>query len=222
MDDRRGAERYAPPKPVPATFGGFEVKLVEISLIGCRIEHADRLPPKAKLGLKFAWRGSQVRLDATVTRSELASVKGKPAYVSGLQFCDNADASPPVIRDIVGYLATAAKKNEPAPQPAPVAAPLPAPAPAPAPPPEIPAAVEADEDEPELLSANYLCCAFSRGRWTKIYVDKPAQPTDGFTIRAPANESEADVLCRAYEKADAEKRKSMRASFQRDIARNRG
>ena len=53
------------------------------------------------------------------------------------------------------------------------------------------------------------------------YGDDPAQPADGFTIRAPSNESEADVLCRAYQKADPSKRKTMRASFEADIARNK-
>jgi hypothetical protein len=195
-DDRRGAERYSPPKPVPATFGGFESKIVEISLIGCRIEHADRLPPRARLSLRFAWRGAKVKLDATVVRSELTSLRGKPSYLSALQFCDSPDASPLVIRDVVGWLAAAAKKGEA--------------------PPEI---VEQD-DEPELLSANYLRCTLSGGQWLKLFVDDPKQPGDGFTIRAPADEREADLLCRAYETANAAKRQTMRASFQRDIARN--
>jgi hypothetical protein len=196
-DDRRGAERHSPPKPVTASFGGFAARIVDISLIGCRIEHTDRLPPRARMPLRFSWRGAQVRIEGTVVRSELTSVAGKPAYVSGLEFCDSEDASPPVIRDIVGWLVAAAKKMEPhIPQP------------------------DSDE-EPEVLSAKYLRCTFAGGKWSRLFVDDPAQPGDGFTIRAPSNESEADVLCRAYEQADAVKRRTMRASFQLDIARNK-
>src|SRR5512142_2408399 len=74
MDDRRGAQRVVIPKPVPATFGGFEVTMIEISLIGCSVEHTDRIAPKSKLPLKFKWRGSEVRLEATVIRSEMRPV----------------------------------------------------------------------------------------------------------------------------------------------------
>ena len=81
--------------------------------------------------------------------------------------------------------------------------------------------VPAAEEEFEVLSADYLRCTFTGGKWSKLYVDDPAQPADGFTIRAPSNESEADVLCRAYQKADPAKRKTMRASFEADIARNK-
>ena len=190
-DDRRGVERYAPPKPVPASFGGFAAKIVEISLIGCRIEHTDRLPPRAKMALRFSWRGTQVRIDGTVIRSELASVGGKPAYVSGLEFGD----SPPVLREITDWLRRSVKNAEP-------------------PAPEAPDAVE----EPELLSAQYLQCTLAEGQWFKYFVDKPAQPAEGFTIRAPDNEREVELLCRAYEQADAAKRRTMRARFERDLA----
>lgn len=197
-DDRRGAERHSPPKPVPATFGGFAAKIVDISLIGCRIEHTDRLPPRARMPLKFSWRGAPVRVDGTVVRSELTSLSGKPAYISGLEFCESADASPPVIRDIVGWLVAAAKQAE-----------------------TPPIAEPERDEEPELLSAKYLQCTFAGGQWSKLFVDDPAQPAEGFTIRAPAKDSEADVLCRAYQQADPAKRRTMRAAFQRDIARDK-
>jgi hypothetical protein len=189
-DDRRGSERYTPPRPVPATFGGFDAKIIDISLIGCRIEHSDRLPPKARLSLRFSWRGSQVKVDATVVRSELTSIGKKPAYVTGLAFCDAPEYSPPVIRDIIQWLMASTR----------------------------PAQIEVEE-APEEVSAPYLRCTFTSGQWLKVFVDDPAQPKDGFTIRAPANEREADVLCRAWEHADAAKRQSMRASFEKDIQR---
>lgn len=192
-DDRRGVERYAPPKPVPATFGGFAARIIEISLIGCRIEHTDRLAPRAKMALRFSWRGTQVRIDGTVTRSELTSVGGKPAYVSGLEFSD----SPPVLSDITGWLRKAAKSDEP----------------------ETPQAAPDDADEePEVLSARYLQCTLAGGTWSKYFVDTPAQPAEGFTIRAPENDREVELLCRAYEQADAAKRRTMRARFERDLA----
>ncbi|HSP14204.1 MAG TPA: hypothetical protein VLV78_05575 [Thermoanaerobaculia bacterium] len=208
-DDRRGAERISIPKPVPASLAGFEVRLLEISLIGCLIEHTDRVLPKARMTLRFKWRGGPVKIETTVIRSEMRSVGGKPAYVSGLEFCKSIDESPAVIREIVGWLV---KTTAPAAPAAPAAAPQPEPAP--------PEAVQADDDEPEIVSAPYLQCTLDGGEWMRLYVSDPKQPPDGFTVLAPNDESEVDVLCRAYEKASAEKRSTMRASFETAIRRN--
>ena len=203
-DERRGAERHAPPKPVPATFAGFDVKILDIGFLGCRIEHVDRLPPRARTTLRFSWRGAQVRVEATAVRTELTSRGGKPAYISGLQFCESVEASPAVVRDIVGWLVAAAKSSEP---PATHAAP--------------PAVATASEDEPEVIAAPYLRCSYVRGEWSNVFVDDPAQPEEGFTIFAPADEKEAVVLRRAYEQAGAEKRRSMRVTIEREMARRR-
>jgi hypothetical protein len=142
-------------------------------------------------------------MTATVVRSEMSVVRGKPAYASGLEFDDSRDNSPAVIRDIVAWLTKEAAKNSVA------AAPVPEP-------------VLESVDEPEILSAQYLQCLFIGGKWIKVYVGDPAQPGDGFTIVTPSNESEADVLCRAYEKAGPQARRAMRASFAQAISQKKG
>lgn len=139
---------------------------------------------------------------ATVMRSEMNVAGRKATYRSGLKLCETIADAPPVIRDIVSWLAnTAAKKS---------AAVTPEPPPA-----------NVTDDEPETLAVQYLQCTFAGGKWLKVYVDKPAQPADGFTIAAPSDESEVDVLCRAYATANAEKRHAMRASFEQAIARQK-
>jgi len=209
MDERRGAQRLAVPKPVPCTYGGFESKIVEISLVGCQIQHADRITPKSRLPLKFKWRGTDVRVEATLTRSEMRSVGGKPAYLSGIEFCKTPEESPGVIREIVQWLekATSGAARFSAPEPGGLKAAAP-----PAAPPD---------DDVESLSADYLQCVLSGGTWMKLYVGEAAQPAEGFTIPAPANDAEADVLCRAYQKADAAKRRAMRAQFELAIKQQR-
>lgn len=213
-DDRRAAERHSPPKPVPATFGGFDVSILEIGLVGCRIAHIDRLPPKTRTALRFAWRGTQVRIDGVVVRSELTSRNGKPAYISGLQFCDSPEQSPPVVRDIVGWLIAQEKKAAPVPEPEPDFDSEPARVSAP---PNAPAVTETIDDEPEELSARYLRCTLTGGQWTNIFVDDPTQPPDGFTIVAPANEKEAELLRQAWQQAGAEKRSAMRKKFEQKL-----
>ena len=210
-DDRRQAERFPLPKKANATFGGFEAQIVEVSLIGCQIEHADRIAPRAHLPLRFKWRGEQVRLEATVMRSEMRSIGGKPAYASGLSFCESADQSPPVIRQIVRWLADAAKAaahvEEPDPPAAPAAGAIPF--------------LRSDEEEPEPVSALYLQCVLSGGKWERFFVEAPDQPLEGFTIVAPSDDSEVEVLCRAYAGANAQKRREMRAAFEHAIAQGR-
>jgi hypothetical protein len=66
--DRRGAQRFALPKRVPASLGGFAGALLEFSLTGCRFEHVDRVSSKAHLPLQFFWRGAAVRIAATMVR----------------------------------------------------------------------------------------------------------------------------------------------------------
>lgn len=141
----------------------------------------------------------------------MSTVAGKPGYTSGLEFCESADDSPPVVREVVAWLVNAeAKKSV-------VVAPV---APSPVSTPGTVPFLNLD-DEPEILSAPYLRCTLEGGKWFRLYVDEPEQPANGFTIAAPANDSEADVLCRAYENAKSEARRAMRLSFEQTIARSR-
>ncbi|HEX7422159.1 MAG TPA: PilZ domain-containing protein [Thermoanaerobaculia bacterium] len=202
MQDRRGAQRLSLPKPVPATLGGFAAKIVEVSLLGCQIEHSDRVLPHARMSLRFKWRGKPVKVEATVMRSEMRSLGGKPGYLSGLEFCDAIEYSPAIIREVVDWLVKALK-----PEPAPATA--------------TKNPYVDDDDEPEVLDAPFLQCTLGSGEWMKLYVTDRKQPSEGFTIPAPSNEAEVEVLCRAYEKADAKRRQAMRASFELAIAQKR-
>ena len=227
-DERRHAQRFELPKKAPATFGGFNAVIVEVSLIGCSIQHTDRITPKAHLPLRFKWRGQPVKIEATVMRSEMRSIGGRPAYVSGLSFCEKAEDSPKIVRDIVGWLAEAGK-TEAGESPA-AASPPPSP---PATPPiaeaagDLPFIREEDEvqeveeaEDVDVISAPYLQCTLSGGKWDTIYVDEPAQPAEGFTILAPSQDAEVTVLCRAYQSANPAKRREMRAKFERAIAQS--
>ncbi len=151
------------------------------------------------MSLRFKWRGAPVKVEATVMRSEMRTVGGKPGYLSGLEFCDAVEYSPPIIREVVEWLVKSLK-----PEPA-VKNPY----------------VDDEDEEPEVLDAPFLQCTLGGGEWMKLYVTDRRQPSEGFTIPAPSNEAEVDVLCRAYEKADANRRRAMRASLELAIAQKR-
>ncbi len=99
-------------------------------------------------------------------------------------------------------------------------------APQPAPPPLVYDSVpflrfdnEPEDVAPPIVPAPepllFLECRLVDGKWRKERVGSPKQPDgDGFTIFAPADESEADELCRTYEVADPETRRAIRFSFE--------
>lgn len=79
-----------------------------------------------------------------------------------------------------------------------------------------------DDAEDEARPAPFMQCTFADGRWRRERVADPAQPDgEGFTILAPADDEEADALCRTYEVADPETRKMMRFSFELAIEQSR-
>ena len=158
-EQHRAAQRIDLAEPVPAKFGDIEAKVVDISLVGCRIEHAERLSMGAAMTLRFQWKGEAIDLRAKVARTEMRSIGGKMMYSTGLQYATSVDESPEPIRKLMASLvkkSVAAKPEAPIPifferapffrdeepddepKPRPVAAP-PKSAPAP-PPPKIAAA----------------------------------------------------------------------------------
>ena len=203
--DRRGSQRYTLPKPVPATLGGYPGTLTEFSLTGCRFLHTDRVAPKQTLSLRFKWRGTDVRINSLVIRSEMTGLGKKASYLSGLEFCESPNDAPPVVREVVAFLVKESAKNAPPPPSMEVEEPLP----------------ELIDEEPEMLAAPYLRCTLSGGKWLRIYSDDASQPAEGFTIATPSDDKEADVLCRSYEKAGPQARAAMRKSFADAIARSK-
>jgi len=156
-EEQRAAQRIDLPEPVPARIGDVEAKIVDLSLIGGRIEHAERLSMGASMTLQFKWRGEDIRQKAKIARTEMRSVDGKMMYSTGIQFAASVDEAPEPMRKIMASIvktSVAAKPaaevpiffeiapffrdeepavEKPPARPAPKAAPAPPPPPAPKP-----------------------------------------------------------------------------------------
>ncbi|MGZ7080145.1 MAG: PilZ domain-containing protein, partial [Thermoanaerobaculia bacterium] len=103
-EEQRAAQRIDLAEPVQAKVGDVAAKIVDLSLVGCRIEHAEKLSMGATLPLSFEWRGEPVRMTVKVARTELRSSSGKMMYSTGIQFAPSVDSSPEVVQRIMGSL----------------------------------------------------------------------------------------------------------------------
>jgi PilZ domain-containing protein len=140
-DQQRNAERIPLTEPIDVSVDGFDAKITELSLIGARIEHFNRLSMGTSAGVQFTWKGKTIKLKGKVARTEMRAIRGKPGYLTGLNFADRLEEAPRELRWIMSTFVESIEpeaelaKPEPPPPPPPPPPPKAAPAPKPAPPP---------------------------------------------------------------------------------------
>ena len=103
-DQRRSAERVPLDIPIEGKIGEIFVRLVEISLIGCLLEHSDRMSMGSTFTVQFRWVGENVSLKGRVVRTEMRSVDGRPGYLSGVQFAERVEDSPEALQRVLRSL----------------------------------------------------------------------------------------------------------------------
>ncbi|MDQ6802120.1 MAG: PilZ domain-containing protein [Acidobacteriota bacterium] len=237
-EQRRYAERITLKEPIVAMIGDMEARLIEISLIGGRIEHVGRLNMGSAVTLTFRWQGENIKLKAKIARTQMSSIGGKMGYSSGVDFAKSAAESPVILQRIVASFIEPESIPLPEPPPAPKTAPAP-PAAKPkfAPPPAAPVRrqpistepapfLPEIEDEVEEISEAaevlpYVECAWVEEQWVKRRTREPKQPRQGFTMLAPDSDEEIDAFCRTFEVADPETQRMIRLSFELAIAKDR-
>ncbi len=230
FDQKRNAERLPLDSPIDATAGGLAVKIVEMSAIGCRIEHREKLAINSSIALKFTWKDFPVELKAKVMRMQL---RAGMVYESGLKFADSLSQAPDIMRAIIASLAA---EDLPADIPPEIAPPIEPPeglvgaaaaaiAEAEAAESAEAAARDADDFEvPETIEfediditsrskPKYVECSLVDGRWQRRPVAVVHQPEEGF-ITLPADEGELNLLCKTYEYADPDTRRLIRISLE--------
>jgi hypothetical protein len=237
-EQRRYAERITLKEPIVAMIGDMEARIVEISLIGGRIEHIGRLNMNSAVTLQFRWQGENVKLKAKIARTQMSTVGGKMGYSSGVDFAKTAAEAPVILQRIVASFIEPESMAIPEPAPPPKAsAPPPKPKPkAPAPPAapakrqpistepapflsEVEDEIEEISEEAEVLP--YVECAWVEEQWVKRRTREPKQPRQGFTMLAPDSDEEIDDFCRTFEVADPETQRMIRLSFELAIAKDR-
>jgi hypothetical protein len=202
-DERRAAPRFVVPEGITAEIGGVPATLLELSMIGAKIEHLERFPLTAPQ-LSIGWQGSKASVPVRVARSEIVGRRGgKLVYHSGL-FILSMDST------AQGFLSSILRDGrEPEPLPVPVPKPK----------------VELGEDtwtrkvqfmrhevDDELPFVQFR---LTPSGWQKGYVSTHVQPSDGFTITR--DRRDFDELQRTFETADPDTRRMMQIALESQL-----
>lgn len=187
FEQKRNAERLPLDEPLDATANGQPVKILELSAIGCKIQHREKFAMGSTAALKFTFEDRNVDLRAKVARTQLCAGM---LYESGLKFADSLEEAPEVMRAIVASLAFEELPVELEPV-EPVNA----------------IAAPAEIEDP------FIECRLENGVWSKRRIAAPMQPPEGF-ITVPQDDGELDMLCKTYEYADPDTRRMIRISLE--------
>src|SRR5258708_26927086 len=86
----RRVQRIHLAQPIVARLGAAKVVLVDVSVLGARVEHHTPLIAGSHSRLSFAWEGEEVAADCRIVRSRLerfsVGADGLTVYHSGVEF----------------------------------------------------------------------------------------------------------------------------------------
>jgi hypothetical protein len=206
-EDRRRLERIRLQQPPAARVGEQPGRILDIGLLGARIETEMPLEVGSTHQIVFAWAGHALKIEGKVTRCDfqpiLSEARGERIFFSGVEFTSSHSESAVLLHRLiteeVTHALAAQKANARG------------------------ALAEVVDDVPFLSSSkgggrvrrneasSFVCCRLGAdGSWKKTILTRPAQPVDGFTIRLRDTEDEIERLCRAYQEASPEVRKLIR------------
>jgi hypothetical protein len=193
-EERREFQRLRITPPVPATLGSTAVSILEIGVLGARLQHAAALDEQY-VELRFSHRANEIDMKCEVVRTFAPESRYPDAgFESGVRFLAAIGESGERLRDMLGELVTKelnARRTSPGTTP--IAAPT----------------VDGDNTV-RGVDAGFTTYRFENSKWTKRAVFLPEQPTAGFTVANPVDIDEMQRLCRVFEASDEEGRRLIR------------
>lgn len=182
--ERREFQRLRLNEPIPARFGDAGVTLVEVGILGARIEHG-ALPPSPRGDLHFTFGGSAIHM-----RCEIVRTLGQ---VSGLRFLAAVGASGDHLRDMLSQLVVRAIEEHHDASATRIRI----------------RHVDGDKTV-RGVDANFHSYQFEGGAWKRRPVLLPEQPPMGFTVPRGEDADEMQRLCEVFEASDEEGRRLIR------------
>jgi hypothetical protein len=198
---RRRVERIRLFPPLPAEFDGQFVELLEVSLHGARIQHADDFEADRVYLLVFSWGNDRLEIECEIARTVREAYGTGERRMSGLRFAGASKPSVQALHRIIGRHVEEALDQQTAnafgtePLPAEVRGALQSLFPAAA----DRATLRIQEDR-DLGYTRFTYLA--DGSWERVRTWQPDQPEEGFTIWSFEEGEDADELCRIYASAD--------------------
>ena len=208
----RRVERVHLAQPLVARLGATQVVLVDLSVLGARVEHHVPLIAGAYSHLAFRWDDESLDIDCRIVRSRLerfsTGTDGMTVYHSGLEFEKVDAATRSRLKRLIGAFIIRALEEQ-----------------------KLNArGVLPEHDVSRMpifrfggqLTANdkkvqgsallpmsrvaketgYICYGLENTMWRRKRTHDPGQPLEGFTISANEDHAQAELLCQAYQKAD--------------------
>jgi hypothetical protein len=190
--ERREFQRLNLNPPIPGTLGTTAVSILEVGVLGARMQHA--APPDAqKAELRFSYRDGEITMRCEIVRT-LERVEKYPdtGHESGVRFIAAVGESGDRLREMLGELVTKELDRRR----------------------EIPVegigpAVDGDKTV-RGKDAGYLCYRLDKSSWSKRRILIPEQPPTGFTVARTTDTDEMKRLCAVYEASDEEGRRLIR------------
>lgn len=191
-EERREFQRLRLEAPIPGTFGADAVTIVEVGVLGARIQHA--APLAAQRGeLRFSSEGSDIVMRAEIVRTLDAGQTRYTDLVSGVRFVAAVGESGDHLRAMLSRLVVPAIENR------------------------HDSSVtrlrirKVDGDKTVRgVDAQFLAFRYENGTWIKRHVFLPEQPPSGFTVARNEDAEEMLRLCTVYEASDEEGRRLIR------------
>lgn len=205
--ERRHYGRVTPVERVRGTVGAVVIYLVDLSLSGVRVAHQEPLP---KIGetcvLTFSWHGRRVTMRCIVRRTEVAkaakTLLEKTLYHTGLEIVAKDHIADATLREIIEAAVARALDEQRANAMG------------------IPAV--AAQSFQTGKGDDLIRCELGPGGWVTTATKDRTQPSNGFTISKDESPQKVEMLCRAYERSDADGRKLIRTFASLSISRAEG
>ncbi len=182
-EERREFQRLHLTHPIPATLGGHAVRIVEVGILGARLQHTEEVRGEYA-ELRFQHAGHEI-----VMKCEIVRANGGETAV---RFLAAVGESGSRLRDMLAELVMHEldfRRTHPG---------------------SVDVEMVDGDKTVRGSDAGFLCYRFENGGWTRRRVFLPEQPAVGFTVARTEDTSEMQRLCRVYEASDEEGRRLIR------------
>jgi hypothetical protein len=212
-----------------ARLGSAQVVLVDISILGARVEHHVPLIAGAHSKLSFVWDGEEITTECRIVRSRIERFSvgsdGLTVYHSGLEFGVIAPDTKARLKTMIARFISRALEE----QKLNARGVMPAHDPNRMPIFRYGGQLTADQKDKSVSTATvlptsrmvretgYICYHFENNTWRRKRTHDPGQPPTGFTISANEDHQQAELLCDAYARSDHDGRRLIQLFAQLSI-----
>jgi len=188
----RRVQRIHFPQPLTGRLGMTEVRLIDLSVLGARVEHALPLAAGRHSRIAFEWDGEKIGADCRIVRSKIE----KSVHRSGIEFVDLPPKTREIIRSLIeAHLRRAFDEQRRAARDL-ILPPL---------------------DAIASIDNGYVCLTLDGGAWLRKRTHDPGQPHEGFTVSADETDAQIELLRETYERTDVHGRKLIQIFAQLSI-----